>query len=161
MKPNDPAKLEERFWSLTMPEPMSGCFLWMAGADSDGYGWFYIGTQNGKQISCAAHRFSWELQNGPIPKSKHILHKCDTPSCVNPDHLYLGTNSDNQLDAHARSRHPSRKGVLHPLVKLTDGNVVEIRGSPGKGVDLAKQFRVSPATICNIRKRKTWKHLEE
>ncbi len=87
----------ERFWPKVSKTPT--CWIWMGAHNEDGYGLIYI---EGKMI--AAHRMSWELSNGPIPPSASILHKCDNPPCVNPDHLYAGTQSDNVHDMLARGR---------------------------------------------------------
>lgn len=86
--------LHEEKW---IPEPNSGCWLWIASVNNDGYGFFGMG---GRTMS--AHRASWILHRGAIPKGKYVLHKCDVRQCVNPDHLYLGTQFDNMRDASIR-----------------------------------------------------------
>lgn len=91
--------LRERFESFVMPEPNSGCYLWMGNSLRWGYGRFHHG---GKRP--LAHRFAWELNRGPIPAGIHVLHRCDNPSCVNVDHLYLGTHRDNMADIAKRCR---------------------------------------------------------
>lgn len=82
-----------------MPEPNTGCWLWLRGTDSDGYGEIkYEGRP------WRAHRLSWTAYRGPIPHGLQVLHRCDTPSCCNPDHLFLGTNNDNHLDKIRKGR---------------------------------------------------------
>lgn len=93
----------ERFFESYTPEPNTGCWLWTKSVDNGGYGGISI---NGKDF--LAHRFSWFLHNGAIPKKLWVLHTCDMPSCVNPDHLYLGTHQDNMDDMVKRGR--STKG---------------------------------------------------
>lgn len=97
-----PAKrsLEDRLMEKVIPEPNSGCHLWL-GAVRSGYG--VIGSGVGKKVALA-HRVSWGLANGPIPAGLCVLHRCDVPSCVNPDHLFLGTIKDNSLDMVAKRR---------------------------------------------------------
>lgn len=77
-----------------------GCLLWTGAADQNGYG---VITVNRKPVG--AHRVSWSLANGPIPGGLHILHRCDTPPCINPDHLFLGTPADNVADMIRKQRH--------------------------------------------------------
>jgi hypothetical protein len=79
--------------------PWSGCKIWLGQTDKDGYGKIWI-----KGKTKRTHRVSWELKNGPIPKNKEILHKCDIPSCIEETHLFVGTNTDNQLDKARKNR---------------------------------------------------------
>lgn len=93
--------LGERFWENVCPEPNSGCFLWMGSVIKQGYG--RIRRENcGPGLT--AHRASWEIHYGAIPEGMCVLHKCDTPSCVRPEHLFLGTNKDNTQDCIAKGR---------------------------------------------------------
>lgn len=88
--------LAARFEAKCVPVTESGCWLWMGVIHASGYGHY-----NGKK----AHRLSWELHNGSIPDGMCICHKCDVPSCVNPNHLFLGTQGDNVRDAWTKGRH--------------------------------------------------------
>lgn len=88
-----------RFHQNYIPEPMSGCWLWTGFEHHNGYGGLMI-----KNVTVLAHRLSWQIHNGPIPKGLCVCHKCDTPFCVNPDHLFLGTNKDNIHDAIRKGR---------------------------------------------------------
>lgn len=105
---NSHMPLRERFDLSYMPEPNSGCWLWIAAAKPPGYG--VIGV-NGRCSS--AHRVSWQLHNGPIPRGMHVCHRCDVPACVNPDHLWLGSHRENMADmvAKGRSLKPSRRKI--------------------------------------------------
>lgn len=99
LTPSQHADALRRFEEKYIPEPNSGCWLWTASTDRTNYGRLSIsGRFHG------AHRVAWMLLRGSIPKGLHILHKCDMPCCVNPDHLYPGTHSQNMVDAVRRGR---------------------------------------------------------
>lgn len=145
----------ERLAEKFMPEPMSGCWLWMGAATARGYGHMYFHGRFEK-----AHRIAYLLFRGEIPDGHHVLHKCDTPSCVNPDHLRVGTAKENIRDCMAKGR--DRRGSFssgekHPHMKLTDQQVSEIRarkGGRGLGSALAREFGVGPSVISDIRRNK-------
>ncbi len=151
-----------RFEQKIMPEPMSGCWLWDAYIYPAGYGQFRISPTS---RSIGAHRAAWILYKGPIPEGMMVCHKCDVPSCVNPDHLFLGTASDNMADAARKGRmnwKPGEKCALpvrgaHHMAKLTEADVIEIRRSADMGVVLADRYGVTPTHITRIRQRKTWR----
>jgi hypothetical protein len=93
--------------------------------------------------------------HGDIPYGLHVLHRCDVRLCVNPSHLFLGTPTDNACDAVAKGRKP----IGEQVSKLTEDQAREIRSSTDRIKVLMARFGVSQSTICNIRKRRTWKHL--
>lgn len=137
-----------------IPIPESGCWLWerQNKGGSSNYGLTYV---NGKRIT--AHRQSWIENNGPIPTGMHVLHKCDVPLCVNPNHLYLGTHQQNMRDLHERTR---RYGENHWNSKLTASQVNEIKEKAKLGVtgySLAKKFGVNEETVYDILNGRTWK----
>jgi hypothetical protein len=145
----------ERFEAKYIPEPMSGCFLWMAGTHKQGYGFFF----RGGKYSELAHRVSWEFYRGKIPEAVHVLHRCDNPSCVNPDHLFLGTHSDNMRDCVAKGRKNMPRGAANSATKLTENQAREIKYSPEQNVDLAKRFGVTAVNIGHIKSGRAWKYL--
>jgi hypothetical protein len=100
--------LGERFEAKWTPEPNSGCWLWVARVNGKGYGTISLGRDgDGEEM---AHRVSWMLYRGPIPAGLHVLHKCDVRACVNPNHLFVGTNADNMADRNAKGRQSGPRG---------------------------------------------------
>jgi len=143
--------IEERFWAK-VNKIEGGCWEWTA-AKSVGYGRFKV---DGRLL--LAHRFSYELQHGPIPEGLWVLHHCDNPCCVNPEHLFLGTRSDNMLDCVRKGRH-----VNNACTKLTKNDVLSIRRFYKKGCnkqeEIAVTYGVSKGCISDIIMQNTWKHL--
>lgn len=138
---------KERFNSKWTPEPFSGCWLWLGWTNCNGYGEIHTGRPYGK---IQAHRLSWILHKGEIPAGMQVLHHCDVRPCVNPDHLWLGTNDDNARDKLLKNRQ-SRF--------LTPKQVEEIRVSNATSCALASKYGVHPTTIGDIRRGVTWKPL--
>lgn len=129
--------------------PVTGCHEW-TGNKRNGYGQVGIA---GKKLT--AHRVLWEHLKGPIPEGVKICHKCDNPSCVNNEHHFLGTQTENIYDMIKKDRH---------YYKLTDDDVLEIRSAPkyrGSGRELANKYGVTPSLICIIRKNKCRKNIQE
>ncbi len=147
--------LEERFWAYTAKS--SGCWLWIGTRDRRGYGRLML-----KGVPLLASRLSWHLHNGDIPLKKYVLHTCDNPSCVNPNHLYIGDQTDNMTDMWNRGRaNPGRSvGEKHGMSKLTETMVREVRCGNKNLSTLAKEFGVSRTTIWQVRSRKTWRHID-
>ena len=110
--------LIDRLLKKTIPEPNSGCWLWIGGTKKEGYGQIVIRPKRPGQRRKvkSTHRVSYELLKGPIPAGMLVLHSCDMPCCINPDHLFLGTTQDNTDDMMAKGRHRS-KGVVTPKGK--------------------------------------------
>ena len=99
----------DRFYSKM--DRSGACWLWLCGVDADGYGKFQINGsshEEPRQKHVRAHRLSYELTHGEIPDGLYVLHKCDTPRCCNPEHLFLGTALDNARDAVAKGRHTTQ-----------------------------------------------------
>lgn len=162
----------ERFEKQYMPEPNTGCLLWLGAYFSNGYGAFWIG--GGKTVR--AHRFSYETYVGKIPEGLCVLHKCDTPICVNPEHLFLGTDKDNAVDRNAKNRHAfgNRSGAKkHPektprgessgVSKLKAEDILEIRKEHASGSTqkaIAEKYGICHQNVSSITKGRTWKHVK-
>ena len=154
--------LIERFEFHTEPELNSGCILWSGAADTKGYGQIRIGGVTGKTRH--THRVAWELYRGPIPGDLHICHRCDTPTCVNSDHLFLGDHRANMADRDRKGRCRARggKGSANGTAKLTEAQVTEMRAKYARGgislVKLSKPYGICPQTAHSIVLRRTWSH---
>lgn len=137
-----------------------GCWSWGIKTDQCGYARIHMGR--GKIM--LGHRASWIINNGEIPDSLFVLHKCDNPRCTNPAHLFLGTPKDNTNDCISKGRKKVSFGKTHYNVKLNEDDVREIRKLIKGGFSqsqLAKKFNVSPSCIQSIHEYKTWKNLGE
>lgn len=150
-----------RGWSLSAKlafyvERSSGCWLFKGTTNQDGYGQLIWQ----RKIS-GAHRLMWLEVNGPIPQGLCVLHKCDTPACCRPDHLFLGTQASNVKDMDRKKRRRNRvaKGERNNAAKLTSSDVKFVRESDLTGRELARRLGVSPAMISLIRTRKNWSHI--
>jgi hypothetical protein len=156
---------EERFWSKV--EKTGHCWIWAAARTRLGYGKFMLGSRtDGTAHLCMAHRVAWKLAGRADPGALFVLHRCDNPSCVNPDHLFLGTHEDNMADMKAKGRgvktHPKHRGSLNHQAKLTEDDVLDIRATYAFGAlqsDLAKEYGVHFGTISSIVLRDSWRHL--
>ena len=131
---------------------MSECMIWKGATNTHGYGWKTI---NMKQVGL--HRVAWEWANGPIPKGMSVLHKCDNPPCVNPDHLFIGTQRDNIDDMVRKGR--SLIGTKNPHAKLTESDVLAIRVDNRPYSAIAKDYGISISNAWHIKNRKSWRHL--
>ena len=152
-----PKPVIERFMSHVSPEPNSGCWLWAGSVNNSGYGMFC--REQGKAGS--AHRISYEIFCEPIPEGLHILHRCDNRVCVNPEHLFFGTNQDNIADMVQKGRQRVLKGEEIGNSKLTEKQVREIFAQRGQKPQraIAVEYGVARQTIKDILKGKTWKHI--
>lgn len=148
-----------RIEALSMPEPNSGCWLWL-GSACLGYGRMRFGGQ-----SRLAHRVAYEAMRGPIPKGMVLCHKCDNPGCVNPDHMFVGTQADNVRDMVqkgriSRAERPQQWGTGNGNSRITDDVVRAILLSPLPQREAAKAYGVAPSWVQRIRKREVWRHIE-
>lgn len=146
----------ERFNKMVMPEPNTGCHLWIGALFTNGYGVFRISKMNKK-----AHRMSYELNVGSIPNGLIVCHKCDVPSCVNPDHLFLGTHKDNVQDMINKGRKSSVKGESHGSCRLNESEVLNIRKLSDIWIyeNIANLFGISKQHVSDIVNRKKWRHI--
>lgn len=142
----------ERFDALWIPEPNTGCWLWLGGTTKRGYGTFW------DHRTKKAHRFAYERHVGKVPRGRFLLHGCDTPSCVNPDHLTPGTHRQNMKDMRRKGRAHRACGDRHPQAKLDRDAIHEIRQLRGcvSRESLAERFQISPSYVSAIQLRRKW-----
>ncbi len=157
---------------------INNCWEWQGGLNNAGYG----KIRNGKK-HLSAHRLSYELFKGQIPEGKLVCHSCDNKKCVNPDHLWLGTQKENIQDAKKKGilpkqfgrkhseetlkklklrKHSDRRGDKHHLKKLTSDDVFKIRELLDQGikqVEIAKLYDVDSSAISNIKRKRNWSHI--
>lgn len=146
--------LRERFDIYT--KRGEGCWLWIGYLDPHGYGRLNVGNR-----PRLAHRISYELHFGNLPADKVLCHKCDNPRCVNPEHLFLGTQADNVADMENKGRARKRglKGSQHGRALLTEAQVLAIRASKLSTKRLAEMYGVTVRAIQDVRGGKSWKHI--
>ncbi len=156
-----PRNARDRFIDNITYEPNTGCWLWLGSVHTrTGYGQFGSGGASGvRGKTLKAHRVSFELFKHKIPLGMLVCHTCDNRICVNPEHLFVGTNNDNLEDMRKKDRHS--RGERCRTSKLKDWQVLEIRSSKDRHATIARKYGVSQTTIFHIIRRNTWKHLKQ
>jgi hypothetical protein len=144
--------LEERFFNKV--NKTEDCWLWAGRKNAQGYGRFDVG--DGAVFS---HRLVLHFEGLDVPSGMDVLHRCDTPACVNPEHLWLGTHVDNMQDMLHKGRHITFRGSAHKRALLTEQKVLEIRADKRNNAPVAKEYGVSASLVGNIRARRCWKHV--
>ena len=146
-------QIPQRF--LDAFEQQESCWIWLGSPSSSGYGQCLY-----KEKHWSAHRLSYTLYRGEIPKGKLVCHTCDNKLCVNPEHLYVGTHKDNNRDTYARNRMPLRYGHLAiNVAKLSEEAAREIKYSNIETKTLCQKHQVNQSQISRIRNGKTWKNI--
>lgn len=152
---NDPPEVMRRkFYDRVVASDEDSCWLWV-GAYANAYGQM----PNGRRPTFYAHRASFLIHVGPIPEGMEVCHSCDNPSCVNPNHLFVGTHADNMRDMKEKGK---RRGALQARAKLTDADIPRIREMRSQGYrqeEIARHFGMSRTGIANILQGRTWTHV--
>lgn len=149
--------IEERFWpKVDKSKEIDGCWIWIAAKDKGGYG--VIRNEKGKLER--AHRTSWTIANGPIKDGLFVCHKCDVRACINPEHMFLGTNTDNVRDMIKKGRANPARGEYSGKAKLCESDVIAIRSSTGIQQEIADAFCIGRTTVRQILNRETWRHVK-
>lgn len=148
---------EDRFWEKVSVGSDDECWNWKAGLTRGGYGQF-----SNKVMSNRAHRIAWHLSCGPIPTELFVLHKCDNPKCVNPNHLYLGSHGDNMNDRSVRNR-CNQKGERNAGAKLNDNIVRDIFALREEGHThkyISDKTNIRRTHVTKILNKQIWSHVK-
>lgn len=147
----------DRFWAKVQKD-QTDCWLFTGHCNPSGHGRFWF-----ERKLWQAHRFSYSHYRGPIPEGLQVLHTCDVPNCVNPDHLWLGTNYDNIQDKVSKGRCQDMKGEAHPRAKLSESDVHSIRKKYAAGgitqKSLSEKYGVTRGMIGYIVRGDHWSHV--
>lgn len=137
------------FWSKADP---CGGRLWRGTKTKKGYGLLRVDGKNRQ-----AHRLAWVGAHGPT--NLHVLHKCDTPACINVDHLFVGTHADNMADRQSKGRSVGPQGEKAGAAKITESDVLKIREDQRSSSIVASEYGLSPSGVRAIRSRRSWAHV--
>jgi hypothetical protein len=147
-------ELEERYWSKVDKGNTDECWEWQASTNRHGYGWFFVDGE-----PKLAHRVIADAK-GMDTDGELVLHHCDNPSCVNPNHLYIGTQADNMRDRAERSDYSGQHGEEHGMAKLTEDEVKEIRERYNSEnitqVELGEEYGIGQTQVSNIVRNANW-----
>ena len=150
---------KERIIMNSAIDTNTDCWIFIGNRVKNGYGQICINGKIG-----IAHRHSYVAFKGDIPGGLLVCHKCDNPSCVNPEHLFIGTHQDNSDDKIKKGRHNAAKGEKHYKSKLSATDVINIRSMAKDGLtenEIAKKFNIGRGAVSSIKRRQCWKHIQD
>ena len=144
----------ERLDHYSIPEALTGCHICWSSHTRAGYAILRVGDR-----LQYAHRLSYESHHGQIPDELLVCHRCDNRACVNPDHLFLGTNADNTTDKVMKRRHKYGEGISN--AKIAAADVIEIRRSTDSLSTLSRRYGLAISTLSQIKNGHRWRHIHE
>jgi len=150
--------LKQRLLDNVRVDEQTGCWDWLKFKDRNKYG--HIKVLGKSEL---VHRIAYQTLVGDIPSGMFVCHRCDNPSCLNPEHLFVGTNQDNIDDKVAKNRQSKigqQKGSKHSLAKLTEKDIVDIRISTLSQNKLALLYGMTQSSISQIQNKITWSHVQ-
>lgn len=149
------------FWSNVARKEPEHCWAWTGRVGQSNRAWQRYGQfaiySDGRTVNFRAHRLAWLLLNGPIPEGMNVLHRCDNTNCVNPNHLFVGTQKENVEDQRTKGR--LWYGQRNGRAKLTEQDVLDIRASAESDSELGRKYGVYATTVRDARMGKKWPHL--
>jgi hypothetical protein len=150
-----PRPLSERFWEKVDVRDPHECWRWLASTKDGGYG--KIADEEGRiQL---AHRVAYRLVVGDIPSEQVVCHRCDNSGCVNPQHLFLGTQADNLRDMRVKRRDNPPRGSRHPKARLDEALVARIRADARSHRRIARDYGIGKSTVGMVKAGVTWTHV--
>lgn len=149
-------KLQARLEKHSIPITECGCQIWLRSIGSTGYGTI---RSNALGRTLSTHRLAHTIYNGPIPDGLLVLHTCDIPHCINPNHLFLGDDASNASDRDAKGRNKSPKGSNQPNSKLTEEQALAILDDHRTYQEISAAYNISEGPIKNIKTGKSWRHV--
>jgi len=149
--------LKQRFWAKVAKKGQHDCWLWTASTAGKGYGQI---KAPGERRQIYSHRLAYELHCGPIPKGKKVLHRCDTPRCCNPAHLFLGDSGDNAKDMARKGRHLyGERNAKHVLTEKKVHRIFDLAQKGEVQASIARKLVVGPMTVSRILRGERWRHV--
>ncbi len=152
-----PVSLEKRFYRFVERGGSDECWLWTGARHPKGYGRIRQGGRGSKTL--LAHRVSFELHKRLLKPGENACHRCDNPPCVNPNHLFAGSQKDNIIDREAKGRSADRRGEKGGGSKLTENKVVDIISDPRTHSKIAEDYDVSRSLVSAVKAAKCWRHI--
>lgn len=155
-----PSHCSYDYWTInrmlerSVDDPVTGCRVWNGSVNKPGG----YGRIRYKYKNCRVHRLFYTLMMGPIPEGMELMHTCDNPLCINPNHLTPGTHAENIIDAYTKGRKTVAQGPKHPRFVLTHEQAIHAIASDETGAAIAQRLGVSKSTICRLRNGTTWKN---
>ena len=155
------SKTIKEYLSQRVKKLDNGCIEFTGPKDKDGYGQCHTSVVGKKHKVSRTHQLAYVEVNGPVPSGKIVCHTCDNPSCVNVDHLFIGTFLDNNMDKINKGRANSSKGVTNGASKLTEEDVISIRQLKGikTSLEVGVIYNTSYSNVCRIWRKEGWGHI--